>query len=301
MKPAASSPWFTASARTPLPGPFSKPLGRTIVYATSPFVLPAAAAARYVSLSSSSPASLASILPPNAFRKPYAGEEVFVTPAPEMTTSLLTLFSMHARATSTNPFRSTRSGSPLAGAVHAKNTALAPLVAVATVSGRVTSAIAVWSSGDVHGTTVPVASSPSSSLASNVPLLVHARTAIFLLRRLRTISRPVLPFAPSTTEVDASGGAGSTSPEAALMRLRRVRRARRGAGAETPTADDAARIAECLGHPPYPCISQNLSRESIAGSRRSPCRSLPLSSALPVSLPPQGHVTPPPSSCACAS
>ena len=64
------------------------------------------------------------------------------------------------------------------------------------------------------------------------------------------------------------------------MRLRRVRRARRGAGAETPTADDAARIAECLGHPPYPCISQNLSRESITargGRRAALSRSLQLS------------------------
>ena len=182
--------------------------------------------------------------PPKALRNPYAGELVLVTPAPEMTTSLLTLLSTHARATSTRPVRSTASGSPFAGAVHAKNTYFASLVADATVSGRVTSAAVGWSSGNVHGTTAPLASSPRSSLASNVPLLVHARVGIPRRSRDLTISRPVLPLAPRTTDGDASAGLDSAS-DAALVCTRRSLHARGRAGADTLAATVAC-IAQWL-------------------------------------------------------
>ena len=85
---------------------------------------------------------------------------------------------------------------------------------------------------------------PRSSLASNVPLLVHARVGIPRRSRDLTISRPVLPLAPRTTDGDASAGLDSAS-DAALVCTRRSLRAR-GRGGGDALALAVACIAQWL-------------------------------------------------------
>ena len=192
MNPATSSPWFTASEAAPFASPSSKPLGRTIVYGA-----PALDRGRRL-VHSPEPVLARGLrvpsLPPNAFKKPYAGASRFVTPAPETSTSLRTSFSTHARATSTTPSLSTASGSPGRGRgrreVHPTS---APATAAATPAApAATSHAHLVTSVDDHGAEVAAA-------ASNAPLRVHARTfAPFRTSRL-TISVPVRPPAPRTT------------------------------------------------------------------------------------------------------